>query len=310
MYKVMKCRNTVVWLLLSSLTIVGSLLPADEKTVDNSHAEQAILAVVDSYVTAYNRGDAKGVAEHWSDTGEWTSPSGQKYQGKKAIEQAMAELFKTNKGVRIEVLQPSIRLVSSDVAVEEGTVRVLSPHLPPTDSRYVAVHVKKAEQWKLDNVHEIEILETTAPSPSLQDLAWLVGEWVDPRSPEHAVSAIRWTKNKTFLNHTFKLEAPGEESLEGTVVIGWDPAAQTIRSWMFDSDGGFGEGVWTQKDNTWVITFKQVLADGRRASATNIYTYIDGNTCTWKSIGRKVEDEFLPNIEEVRLVRKGTAESK
>ena len=26
--------------------------------------------------------------------------------------------------------------------------------------------------------------------------------------------------------------------------IGWDPAAKQIRSWEFDSEGGFGEGTW------------------------------------------------------------------
>ena len=62
------------------------------------------------------------------------------------------------------------------------------------------------------------------------------------------------------------------DDLEGTQVIGWDPAAGTIRSWMFDSDGGFGEGIWSKKDNSWIVKFSQVLPDGRKASATNIYT--------------------------------------
>ena len=138
----------------------------------------------------------------------------------------------------------------------------------------------------------------------MQDLAWLVGEWTDD-SPDATVAAtVTWTKNKTFLNYSFKASAPGMDDLEGTQVIGWDPAAGTIRSWMFDSDGGFGEGTWSKKDNTWIVKFSQVLPDGRKASATNIYTLVDGNTFTWKSIGRKVDGEFLPNVEEVKIVRK------
>ena len=72
---------------------------------------------------------------------------------------------------------------------------------------------------------------------------------------------------------------------------------------MFDSDGGFGEGIWTKKDNTWIVKCPQVLPDGRKASATNIYTLVDGNTFTWKSIGRKVDGKFSPNVEEVKIVR-------
>ncbi len=115
---------------------------------------------------------------------------------------------------------------------------------------------------------------------------------------------VTWTKNKTFLSYAFKASAPGMDDLEGTQVIGWDPAADTIRSWMFDSDGGFGEGIWSKKGNSWIVKFSQVLPDGRKASATNIYTLINANTFTWKSIGRKVGEDFLPNVEEVKIVRK------
>ena len=143
-----------------------------------------------------------------------------------------------------------------------------------------------------------------APESALQDLAWLVGEWTDESPEATGEATVTWTKNKTFLSYSFKVAAPGMDDLEGTQVIGWDPAAGTIRSWMFDSDGGFGEGIWTKKDNGWVVKFSQVLPDGRKASATNIYTLVDGNTFTWKSVGREVDGEFLPNVDEVKMVRK------
>jgi uncharacterized protein (TIGR02246 family) len=264
----------------------------------------AIRNAVQSYVAAYNRGDAKAVAAHWSQSGEWISPSGRRLKGRESIEREMQALFAANKGVRLEVLDPSIRLISSDVAVEEGTVRVLRPAEPPSESTYLAIHVKRDGQWKLETVRETEVPELPAASPPLQDLAWLVGEWGD-QSPDAGIAAkVSWTKNKTFLTYTFKASAPGMDDLEGTQVIGYDPAAGTVRSWMFDSDGGFGEGTWTKKGHSWIVKFSQVLPDGRKASATNIYTLIDGNTFTWKSIGRKVGDEFLPNVEEVKIVRK------
>jgi uncharacterized protein (TIGR02246 family) len=292
----------------------GSVAPARqarEKSSDSASDEKAIRAAVETYVAAYNRGDAKAVAAHWSDTGEWTSPSGQRFQGRQAIEKELKTLFAENKGVRIEVLNPAIRIVSADAAIEEGTVRVTRPGEPSSDSTYLAVHVKKAGQWKLDSVHETETPEAPPADSPLQDLAWLAGEWID-QSPEATIEAtVTWTKNKTFLNYAFKASVPGVDDLEGTQVIGWDPAAGRIRSWMFDSDGGFGEGVWSKKDKSWVVKFSQVLPDGRKASATNVYTPVDANTFTWKSIGRQVDGQFLPNTEEVKIVRKNaTAEGK
>ncbi len=293
----------------AAVVMLAVCAQAAERKSESTSDEDAIRAAAESYVAAYNRGDAKAVAAHWSDSGEWTSPSGQRFQGKQAIEKELGGLFAENKGVRIEVLRPSVRLVSPDVAIEEGTVRVIRPAEPPSDSTYLAVHVKKDGKWKLDSVHETDIPETPAASPSLQNLAWLVGEWTDD-SPDAEVAAnVTWTKNKAFLNYSFKASAPGMDDLEGTQIIGWDPAAGTIRSWMFDSDGGFGEGIWSNKENTWTVKFSQVLPDGRKASATNIYTLVDGNTITWRSIGRKVDGEFLPNVEEVKMIRKGTGQA-
>ena len=149
--------------------------------------------------------------------------------------------------------------------------------------------------------------EVPAAPPSsspLNDLGWLVGEWSDPSGDRAISTTVSWTKNKSFLSYSFKVSVPGTDDLEGTQVIGWDPAAGTIRSWMFDSDGGFGEGTWSKKDNRWTVKFKQVLPDGRKASATNIYTIVDKNTITWQSIGRQVDGQFLSNIGPVKVIRK------
>lgn len=279
---------------------------AAEKKSEDKSDEQAIRAAVDSYVAAYNRGDAKAVAAHWSESGEWISPSGQRFQGRQAIEAELRTLFAQNKGMRIEVLAPAIRFVSPDVAVEEGTVRVLRPVELPGDSTYLALHVKKAGHWKLDSVRETDLPEAASPASPLGELAWLVGDWGDASPAVDGETTVCWTKNQAFLNYAFKFTTPGTDDLEGTQVIGWDPAAGAIRSWMFDSDGGFGEGAWSKKDNHWVVKFNQVLPDGRKACATNIYTLVDANTFTWKSVGRKLDGEFLPNIDEVKMVRKGT----
>ena len=42
--------------------------------------------------------------------------------------------------------------------------------------------------------------------------------------------------------------------------------------------------------------------------ATNIYTPIDGNHFTWKSVGREVDGQYLPNMEELKITRAGSEE--
>ena len=129
-------------------------------------------------------------------------------------------------------------------------------------------------------------------------------------NPDSTVETnVSWTKNKTFLTSTFRLSVPGMDDLEGTQVIGWDPSTESIRSWMFDSDGGFGEGTWKKHNNLWIVKFKQVLPDGRTASSTNIYKCIDADHYTWQSVGRQVDGQFAPNIGEITAARKSTQEN-
>jgi hypothetical protein len=89
-------------------------------------------------------------------------------------------------------------------------------------------------------------------------------------------------------------------------VIAWDPANETIRSWTFDSNGGFGEDNWTQSGNRYTIRARYTLPDGGIASALNIFTFVDDNTCTWRSVSREIDGELQPDTEEVVLVRKST----
>ena len=94
------------------------------------------------------------------------------------------------------------------------------------------------------------------------------------------------------------------EPLEGTQVIGFDASTGNIRSSVFDSDGGTATGVWTRKGDSWeAIRSSQVLADGRTASSINIYKLIDDDQFSWRSIGRQVDGEYLPNTESVTVHR-------
>ncbi len=280
-------------------------LPLSRAAADRPAAddEAAIRAAVESYVAAYNRADAKAVAEHWSENAEWISPSGDRIQGRQAIEEQMRAMFAGGQAPRIAVYDPKIRMVSDDVAVEEGVARVVRPGEPPEDSSYLAIHVKQDGKWKLHSVRE-----TALPGPpvneNLKPLQWLVGEWIDSSGDSTVEKRVAFTKNGNFLTVQFKVSMPGMDDLEGTQVIGWDPIAGTIRSWVFDSDGGFGEGVWTAKNEQWLVRYSHVLADGRRATSTNVYTYVDGNSYRWRSIGRSVDGEFLPNVEDVTVRRK------
>lgn len=270
----------------------------------NADDEGAIRAAIGSYVEAYNRGDAHAVAEFWSDTGEWVSPDGERSVGREAIEKSMREFFAEAKDTKIEVIDPTIRLVTPDVATEEGRVRVTSPGKPTTESTYMAIQVKRDGAWKLNTVRETEVRQTAVAPEALTELGWMVGDWVDGSPEATTETSVTWSKNNALLTSTFRVSAPGMDDLEGIQIFAWDPMTEVIRSWMFDFDGGFGAGTWTHEDNQWSVDFSQILPDGSRATSTNIYTLINADSYTWQSVDRQVDGEALPDVSEVTVVRK------
>ena len=141
------------------------------------------------------------------------------------------------------------------------------------------------------------------PTSPLDELAWMVGRWVDQGEDATITTTCRWTKNRSFLSRSFKVTMGEEVTLEGTQVVGWDPTEGRIRSWTFDSEGGFGEGRWIADGNRWLVKTSYVLASGERASALNVFTYIDQDTFRWQSIDREIAGELQPSIAEVTVVR-------
>ncbi|MHC2069890.1 YybH family protein [Bremerella sp. T1] len=267
--------------------------------------ESAILKAIDSYAEAFNKGDAKALAQHWTVDGEFVTPSGDVLKGRAALEEDFTAYFEQNAGVKLELVDTQIKLLSPHVASETGVARVLLPEQEPSETIYEAFHVKTAEGWRIDSVKEDAPAE---PAPShyerLQPLQWMIGTWVDDSEDDVTVeTSSRWTTNQNFIVRTFRVFMDGVVDFEGTQVIGWDPSVGAIRSWTFDSDGGFGVGRWTQQGSRWTVQSLNVLPDGRRGSSTNIYDLVDENTVQFKTIGRQVDGELLPNVSSITIIR-------
>ena len=152
--------------------------------------------------------------------------------------------------------------------------------------------------------------EADAQVSPLAELEWMIGTWVDKEDDSTITTTCSWTKNRKFLTRSFTVVIDGETGMEGTQVVGWDPIAGRIRSWMFDSEGGFGEGRWIRDGNRWLVKTSFVLATGERASSVNVITYVDQDTLRWQSVARERGGDLLPNIPEVTIVRQRPAKTE
>jgi uncharacterized protein (TIGR02246 family) len=278
------------------------------KVVDQSADEAVIRANADKFVEAYNRRDSKTLAAMWSPEAVYMDPAtGEQVVGRDAIAKQFDDNFAGAEDAKLAVDIIAIDFVSPNVAIEKGNAEVKYSEHETEKSEYTAVHVKRGGEWLLDRVTESEVAGPPEPPPShyeqLKELEWMVGSWIDQDEISTIQTDCQWTKNRNFLTRSFVIVAGDQIDMSGMQIIGWDPAAKQIRSWVFDSDGTFGEGKWSRKDNRWIVQQTGTLPDGKKTTATNIITQVDGDSFTWQSINRQADGEILPSVEEVLVVR-------
>ena len=131
----------------------------------------------------------------------------------------------------------------------------------------------------------------------------MLGDWVAEGPQATAEVSCTWGPDKKYILRQLKVEPKGEAPISATQWIGWDPIHERIHSFVYDSRGGYGEGVWSKDGDAWVVTTTGVLPDGKRTSATNFYSRIDDNTAIWESVDDEVDGRPSPDIR-FRAMRK------
>ena len=92
--------------------------------------------------------------------------------------------------------------------------------------------------------------------------------------------------------------------MSGVQRIGWDPARKKLRSWTFDSEGGFVNGLWTKDGDEWLLTSAGVTAEGETVTATSVYTRVDNEMITWRYRSLIVGGDVRKDSDEVTLVKR------
>lgn len=298
-------------LFVSLVTLTAFSIASRCCRADQAEDEAAIRKSDDSYIAAYNKQDAKTVAELWSPEAVYVDPdTGEEAAGREAIQKEFEETFANEKDGKLELNVKAIKFLSPNVAVETGTARIIRPKEEPDESTYSALFVKREGKWLLDRVTEEETPADLGPPPSnyehLKELEWMIGSWIDSNDDDQTTiqTDCSWTKNKNFMTRYFAVVVGNQVDMSGMQIIGWDPNAKQIRSWVFDSDGGFSEGKWTHKKDRWIIQQVGTLPQGGKASETNIIKQIDNNSFSWQSVQRTADGDLLPDLEEITIVRK------
>jgi uncharacterized protein (TIGR02246 family) len=264
----------------------------------------AIVANDRAFEAAYAKADVKALAAFFTEDAEYTSDNGRKYTGRPAIEESLRAAFLANKGAKLAIDVDSVRALSPEILVEKGSTTVTSKNGETSGALYTAVYTKKDGSWKISELVETPLPDTT-PHDRLAELAWLVGEWeeADKANDLTVRSQYVWARGGNFLTRNVTVKRAGNTTLEGWQVIGWDPIEERIRSWTFDGEGGFADGVWTRDGDRWLLRESGVAPDGSRTTAENTFTKVSADKFFWESNNRTLDGDPQPSISRIEINR-------
>ncbi len=267
--------------------------------------EKAIKALLDAFVTAFNARNAEATAATYTDTAVVIDERGERVEGRAAIRDQYAASFADNPATTIAIQVDSLRFLGPETALEEGrtTITPAAGAGAPEITRFTAVYVKQGGQWRQAAVRDVVAHDLT-PHDRLKELEWLVGDWVNESQAAVVSTSCTWAKGGNFLDREFTMKTDGQPVLSGTQRIGWDPLKRQFKTWIFDSEGGHGEGYFTRTGNQWVVKVEGVSQDGRPISATNIITRLGKDRMSWQSTQRTVGGTAVPGVDEFTIVRK------
>ena len=295
--------------LFTVLLAIASTVWSAEQTGDKSQ-KTAVHKTIAALEECFNRGDAKGFAALWTTDADFVGPDSERITGRDKIEAAFQQFFAAHKNCKLQIGVMNVRLVTADVAsVDAVAAMTPAPDDLAGEPRAAILLVLRDDRWLIDSIRE-----TVDAVPShygrLKELGWLVGDWASKADSSSAVSvhsSCDWTANGSFLIRKFTIRRK-DGVAGGTEVIGWDPRAHRIRSWIFESDGGFGESEWTRSTTGWIIKYDGVLADGSDVSATQTLVHVEANTLTLESTDRTTNGQKRPDIARLTVKRLAVSE--
>jgi uncharacterized protein (TIGR02246 family) len=271
---------------------------------EQSRDVQAIGELLDAFVKAYNAKDAKALGALFTQNAEIQDEDGEVIRGRDAIVARYADTLRDSEGESLSMASESLRFPGADLAIEEGTASLSTRggQLSRT-SRYEVIYAREGGRWLHARIRD-DPYEDVSPHERLQELSWMLGEWVNESDNATVFTSCTFSKDGNFLLREFEVEVEGRIDLSGSQRIAWDARRKQFRMWVFDTKGGFADGLMFHDGDRWVIKSQGVRSDGSTVTATNAITPLGKDRLRWESSDRTIGDTPVVGIDSFTLVRR------
>ncbi|MFM7291569.1 MAG: SgcJ/EcaC family oxidoreductase, partial [Planctomycetia bacterium] len=306
-------RQRAEWMVLAAVLQAGGGLAAEVQSVvvparaaetvaadaaASPEFEALIRRELEATVKAFNAADAGGLAALFMEKGELVDENGNVYRGREEIAALFKAFFTKFPKAELAMEVTAVRSVGDSLAVEEGIRQITAEDgAAAAQLRYVLVRDKVGDKWPIASYREFADDPVPTAQEMLEPLAFLVGDWVDESPEGRTAISYRWSEDGNFLLGDYVLSVGGQPESKSSQRIGWDPVEGVLRSWTFDSDGGFSQGELTPVDDGWVVKTEATMPDASTASATVLFTVKDQDHFVVLSTDRIVAGGEEPDFE-------------
>ena len=222
------------------------LAPGGGQTTASQGKEPDVRAITEllaSFIKAYNAKDANALAALFTPEAEIQDEDGDVTQGKEAITAHFAGIFKENGDTSLGVDTDSLRFLGTDLAIEEGTASLSTGgETPPRTNRYTVIYARQGGRW----LHALIRDEPPEDDPHerLEELAWMLGEWVNESDDGNVKTSCKWSDDGSFLLRDFDLRVEGRIALSGSQPHRLGCAARCCRTCSSVTRRGTTTGSW------------------------------------------------------------------
>lgn len=261
--------------------------------------ENGIREAAKEFVEAFNKKDHAAVSGHWTEKGEYRNQAGILIKGRAAIAKSYESWFAGHEKPNLAMNIESIRFLSPDLAWVEGDLKFRShPDGPVESSRFRSLQIRQGGKWLIG-----ETTESSDGEVSVGALSWLLGTWKATDGEREVELRVTPWLDQGFFKADFQIKRQGKVENEGCQIIGKDLRTGGLRSWVFENQGGFGEGVWVHDGQRWDLEIEVMLQGGTTLQSVQVFSPIDKDSFLWQAIERQANGIRLPDTKPLKMQR-------
>lgn len=286
---------------LGALTWAIGQQPATAPT-----AEATAKTVLERYAAALNQRKTAAIEPFLAESVDHIADDGTATTGRANVLKLYESIAGDAANFSVALTVNSAKFVTANVLLIDGAATIKSGDSTET-ARFESVWEKAGANWQAVRIRE---LGDGSPVPEsnaeyLKEIDWLVGDWTAESAEYKVAMTVKYGKNRNFLIGEQSITRGNDEVVTVMKVIGYDAVRGELRTWLFDSDGGFGGGSLVRQGASWVDSTEFQTRGGDASTATHTFRP-NTNGFTWTSTDRILDGKPLPDLKLNYVLKAGT----